>query len=167
MDESLATNAASPYPLPSSCEYCGASSIKDCPEKCKRPKFYLSKKRPPFLAASSLKKEWCVNHINANDASLEAFDTASSTISNFNDEKKDWMSEIGWRGWRTNVFAKSKMVLGMNNFNSELIQKKPKRRGPKKCFGQKGSFGSEPSNWQNCCRGVRTEYERVAACNGL
>ena len=96
MEESL-TPAVSPYPLPLSCEYCGAKSIKDCPQSCSRPQLYLVKKRPPFLAAPTLQTGWNGSQVGAcND--VDAFETASSTISNFNEEKKDWMSEIGCRG---------------------------------------------------------------------
>ena len=98
MDESLAA-AISPYPLPLSCEYCGAKSTKECPTSCSRPPLYLSKKRPPFLAPPTLQTEWNGSQVGPCDSNdMEAFETASSTISNFNEEKKDWMSEIGWRG---------------------------------------------------------------------
>mmetsp|Transcript_29857 Transcript_29857/g.71759 ORF Transcript_29857/g.71759 Transcript_29857/m.71759 type:complete len:167 (-) Transcript_29857:407-907(-) len=97
MDESL-TAASSPYPLPASCEYCGAKSTKECLNTCTRPKLYLLKKRPPFLAAPTLKSEWNGSQVGAGDDDDDAFETASSTISNFNEEKKNWMSEIGWRG---------------------------------------------------------------------
>ena len=101
MDESLAA-AVSPYPLPSSCEYCGAKSTKDCSKSssCSRPHLYLVKKRPPFLAAPTLQTEWNGSQVGAPGDSdeVDAFETTSSTISAFNDEKKDWMSEIGWRG---------------------------------------------------------------------
>jgi len=99
MDESLAA-ATSPYPLPSSCEYCGAESTKECSSSCSRPLLYLVKKRPPFLAAPTLQTEWNGSQVGAPGDSdeVDAFETASSTISAFNDEKKDWMSEIGWRG---------------------------------------------------------------------
>lgn len=97
MDESL-TAASCPYPLPASCEYCGAKSTKECLDNCTRPTFFLMKKRPPFLAAPTLKSEWNGSQVGVGDDDVDAFETASSTISNFNEEKKDWMSEIGWRG---------------------------------------------------------------------
>ncbi|CAJ1945591.1 unnamed protein product [Cylindrotheca closterium] len=102
LDESLTNASNSPYPLPASCEYCGAKSTHECLPACTRPKFFLVKKRPPFLAAPTLKTEWNGSQVgvgdNGDNDDVDAFETASSTISNFNEDQKNWMSEIGWRG---------------------------------------------------------------------
>ena len=38
------------FPLPTKCEYCGVSSLKDCnATTCKRPKSFFIKQRPPFV----------------------------------------------------------------------------------------------------------------------
>ncbi|KAL3944575.1 MAG: hypothetical protein SGBAC_001341 [Bacillariaceae sp.] len=38
------------YHIPKECEYCGAASMKFCPDHCSRPKSFFQRKRPPFCS---------------------------------------------------------------------------------------------------------------------
>jgi hypothetical protein len=85
-----------PYPLPSSCEYCGASSIKDCsPAHCERPASFFVKQRPPFLAQG---ERWDPKTDEVLPQSLKTSSSGLTGDDSIHDKKKHWMTEIGWRG---------------------------------------------------------------------
>jgi hypothetical protein len=54
---------AGAYLLPKECEYCGSIDTKlCCLETCRRPTYYLQKKRPPFGKANSSKWDPISDH---------------------------------------------------------------------------------------------------------
>jgi len=51
------------YALPTSCEYCQATSTAECPVFCSRPKLYFQKKRPPFAKRDDKKWDERTDHV--------------------------------------------------------------------------------------------------------
>jgi hypothetical protein len=85
-----------PYPLSSSCEYCGASSTKDCsPAHCERPASFYVKQRPPFFAQG---EGWDPKTDEVIPESLKTSSPSGLTGDSMHDKKKHWMTKIGWRG---------------------------------------------------------------------
>ena len=54
---------AGAYMMPTECEYCGKSDTKlCCSQTCRRPTYYLQKKRPPFGKRDSNKWDPISDH---------------------------------------------------------------------------------------------------------
>jgi hypothetical protein len=49
---------AGAYILPDFCEYCEATSTKQCGSSCRRPKLFFAKKRPPFCNQAKMDADW-------------------------------------------------------------------------------------------------------------
>eukprot|EP00980_Cylindrotheca_fusiformis_P012897 scaffold3211_cov120-Cylindrotheca_fusiformis.AAC.5 len=91
-DQENANTNAILYPLPTSCEYCGASSTKDCsPSSCNRPSSFFRKQRPPFVASGG---DWDTK--TGSPRSQQTFQVPSPLVEG--GKKKNWMTKIGWKG---------------------------------------------------------------------
>ena len=101
------------FPLPSHCEYCGASSLQDCEnhkkkrgfgkKKCQRPKSYFQKQRPPFASkgdprwnpVTELENEK-IDHRQFVEEYRKSKRLESSNSDHDNNNASDWWSKL-WK----------------------------------------------------------------------